>query len=36
MRGWVMVELTAVSEDEALLDWVARGVAFAAYLENKV
>ena len=36
MRGWVMVDLAAVSEDQALLDWVARGVSFAASLEKKV
>lgn len=35
MRGWVIVAGEAVSEDEALADWIGRGHAFAASLPPK-
>ncbi|MER7895065.1 TfoX/Sxy family protein [Streptomyces sp. NPDC096046] len=35
MRGWVVVASSAVSEDEALADWVDQGHAFAASLPPK-
>ncbi|MGW1613289.1 TfoX/Sxy family protein [Streptomyces sp. NPDC002285] len=35
MRGWVVVEGTAVAEDEALGAWVDEGRAFAAGLPPK-
>ncbi len=35
MRGWVVVEGTAVAEDDALGTWVEEGRAFAAGLPPK-
>ncbi|MEU8986567.1 TfoX/Sxy family protein [Streptomyces sp. NPDC048558] len=35
MRGWVVVDGTAVAEDEALAAWVDEGRAFAAGLPPK-
>ncbi|WP_406411555.1 TfoX/Sxy family protein [Streptomyces sp. NBC_01614] len=35
MRGWIVVEGTAVAEDEALGAWVDEGRAFAAGLPPK-
>ncbi|MBT2363988.1 TfoX/Sxy family protein [Streptomyces sp. ISL-10] len=35
MRGWVVVGASAVSEDEALADWIDQGRAFAAGLPPK-
>ncbi|MER7815814.1 TfoX/Sxy family protein [Streptomyces sp. NPDC096153] len=35
MRGWVVVAPSAVSEDEALADWVDQGHTFAASLPPK-
>lgn len=35
MRGWVVVAASAVSEDEALADWIEQGHAFAASLPPK-
>ncbi|WP_042430891.1 TfoX/Sxy family protein [Streptacidiphilus anmyonensis] len=35
MRGWVVVEASALSEDEVLADWVDRGCSFASSLPPK-
>lgn len=35
MTGWVMVEKSALEEEQTLLDWVVRGVAFALSLPAK-
>ncbi len=35
MKGWVIVEQGAISEDDALTDWVDSGLAFAGTLPAK-
>jgi TfoX/Sxy family transcriptional regulator of competence genes len=35
MKGWVLVAAPGVASDEALGDWVARGVSFARSLPAK-
>ncbi|MDI9888836.1 TfoX/Sxy family protein [Streptomyces sp. HNM0645] len=35
MRGWVVVAASALSEDEALADWIGQGHDFAASLPPK-
>ena len=35
MRGWVVVDPSAVTEDEALGEWIDEGYAFAAGLPAK-
>ncbi|WP_028812523.1 TfoX/Sxy family protein [Streptomyces flavidovirens] len=35
MRGWVVVASSAVSEDQALADWIDQGHAFAASLPHR-
>ncbi|WP_042380984.1 TfoX/Sxy family protein [Streptacidiphilus melanogenes] len=35
MRGWVVVEAPALSEDDALADWIDQGCSFASGLPSK-
>jgi hypothetical protein len=35
MKGWVLVAAEAVEDEEALADWVGRGLAFARSLPPK-
>lgn len=35
MRGWVVVEASALSEGDALADWIDQGRSFAAGLPSK-
>ncbi|MFG3410490.1 RNA methyltransferase [Streptomyces sp. CC53] len=35
MRGWVVVDASVLTEDEALAEWVDQGYAFAAGLPPK-
>lgn len=35
MKGWVVVELAGVKEDEQLKDWIGRAVKFVATLPTK-
>ena len=35
MKGWVLVDLDAISEDEALSEWIDAGLDFAATLPPK-
>lgn len=35
MRGWVVVDASTLTEDEALAEWVEQGYAFAAGLPPK-
>jgi TfoX/Sxy family transcriptional regulator of competence genes len=35
MSGWVMVDQSALAQEETLLDWIGRGVAYALTLPAK-
>jgi TfoX/Sxy family transcriptional regulator of competence genes len=35
MKGWVMVDPEGISTDDALRQWVEKGIAFAASLPDK-
>ena len=35
MRGWVFVDATGIASDEALSEWVERGMKFASALPSK-
>jgi hypothetical protein len=35
MTGWVVVKVEGIASDEALLDWVERGLAVACILPAK-
>ena len=35
MRGWIVVDASALSADETLADWIDQGLAFASSLPPK-